>query len=456
MTSVLLIYPFFLGRRDRSRFRFPPLGVSYLAASLQHAGHHVHLLDCTFRRKNDALAEALHVGADIVGLYCMVTMLDDCLWFARNLRGHCRLLIAGGPLPTCEPSTFVKDFDVVVRGEAEQTLQEIVHAWEARSGFAWVAGIVYREANSAEVPDGRVIATTARPFVRDLDAIPFPARELLPNDRYIAYGKDRYGFSITTVMSSRGCPFRCDFCSNVVFGASYRERSALNVVDEIEQALALGYDRISFADDVFTLNRRRAIAVCKEIRRRGLRFEWECLGRVDTMDDALATEMRSAGCTRVFFGIESGSDRILELMNKRITTKQARAAVEVAHRAKLEVGAFFILGYPGETNETILDTLRFATSLPLAYLGLTLPYPLPGTSLYERTKDRITRSWEPDHGGLLGHMLTYAGEFSEAKMRFGLLKGRVQFEMQRRLGRMAPLAVALFEKPSDWVFRMLR
>ncbi len=456
MTSVLLIYPFFLGKHDRSRFRFPPLGVTYLAAVLRRAGHQVHLLDCTFRSKRDALDEALRVGAEVVGIYCMVTMLDDCLWFARTMRGFCKLLIAGGPLPTCEPSTFLDDFDVVVHGEAEQTLQDIVNAWEAGSGFASVAGVTYREATSATESDGRVIATAARPYIRDLDAIPFPAREMLPNDRYIAYGKNRYGFSITTVMSSRGCPFRCDFCSNVVFGGSYRKRSAPNVVDEIEQALALGYDQISFADDVFTLNRRRAIAVCQEIRRRGLRFRWECLGRVDTMDDELASEMKIAGCSRVFFGIESGSDRVLKLMNKLITTEQARIAVETAHRAKLDVGAFFILCYPGESDDTVLDTLRFATSLPLAYLGLTLPYPLPGTTLYERIKGRITRPWKADHGRLLGHVLTYASEFSEAKMAFGLLKGRVQFEMRRRLGRLAPLALGVFEKPSDWVFRLLR
>ena len=227
-----------------------------------------------------------------------------------------------------------------------------------------------------------------RAFAPDLDRLPFPARDLLPNAAYIRHGRRRYGSSVTTVMSTRGCPFACEFCSNVVFGDSYRARSPVSVVDEVEQALALGYDRISFADDVFTLERERVVAICDEIRRRGLRFPWECLARVDSVDEALAREMRRAGCTRVYFGIESGNDDVLRLMNKRITAAEARDAVEAAHRAGLEVGAFFILFYPGETDDTVLETLRFAGSLPLDYLGLSMPYPLPGTALHERLRDR--------------------------------------------------------------------
>jgi anaerobic magnesium-protoporphyrin IX monomethyl ester cyclase len=227
-------------------------------------------------------------------------------------------------------------------------------------------------------------------------------------------------------------------------------------VDEIEEALALGYDRIAFADDVFTLNRRQVMAICTEIKKREIQFKWECLGRVDTLDYDTAVEMKAAGCARVYFGIESGNDRILKLMKKQITTAQARAAVEAAHRAGLEVGAFFILFYPGETDETVLDTLRFATALPLDYLGLTMPYPLPGTALYDRVKNQIFRDWRPEDSLLWSHVLIYDSEFSEIKMWFGILKGHVQFEMRKRLGKAAPLFLNLFEKPTDMVLRLLR
>jgi len=459
MTSVLLIYPFFRRRLDRSRFRFPPLGVAYVAASLQEAGHDVRVLDCTFLSRAKAARLALAAKADVVGISCMATMEEDARWFAQHLRGRCGLLVAGGPLPTCDPDAFLGHFDVVVRGEGEQTMRELLAAFEAGADLGAVPGVACRRGSGARAHGeggGAALCAPPRPFARDLDAIPFPARELLPNARYIAFGKKSYGYSITTVMSTRGCPFRCEFCSNVVFGESYRERSPVDVVDEIEEALALGYERISFADDVFTLNGRRVLEICAEIRRRRLRVAWECLGRVDVFDPATAREMKDAGCFRIFFGIESGNDAILRLMKKQITTAQARSAVEAAHRAGLEVGAFFILCYPGETDDTVLETLRFATSLPLDYAGLTMPYPLPGTALLERVGDRVTRAWRPQETLLVNHTLTYEGDFSALKMRFALLKGRAQFEMKRRLGRCAPAALRLFEGPTDRLFRRLK
>jgi anaerobic magnesium-protoporphyrin IX monomethyl ester cyclase len=457
MTSVLLIYPFFIPPRDRSIFRFPPLGLSYLAASLQEAGHEVHLLDCTFINRNDALSIAKANRAEVIGIYCMVTMLEDCRWFAKQLRDHCQLLVAGGPLPTCDPLPFMEYFDVVVRGEGEQTMQELLRAYEENLDLSTVPGLVHRTKNSLPGrSEGEISLSAKRPFEKNLDSLPFPARELLPNEQYIQYGKKKYGYSITTIMSTRGCPYCCEFCSNVVFGGSYRERSPKNVVDEIEEALNLGYERISFADDVFTLNRGRVLGVCEEIRQRGLQFHWECLGRVDSMDYSTALEMKKAGCTRIYFGIESGNDQILKLMNKNITTEKARNAVEAAHHAGLEVGAFFILFYPGETDDTVLNTLRFATSLPLDYLGLSMPYPLPGTALYKRIKHQITREWRAGESLFGSHVLTYDSDFSEAKMWFGIMKGHAQFRLKRRLGKIAPLFLNLFEKPTDVLLKIMR
>ncbi len=457
MTKVLLIYPFFKPRRDRSVFRFPPLGLGYIAASLQGAGHSVSLLDCTFMIRDEAMNRAVAEQAQVVGIYCMVTLEEDCLRFARKLRDQCQLLIVGGPLPTCDPITFLDDFDVIVRGEGEQTVLELLQAWELGEDWSNVAGIAFRQNGKASRKStGGYIETKPRAFARDLDRLPSPTREMFPNEGYIRYGRKKYGYSITSVMSTRGCPFHCDFCSNVVFGNSYRQRSVYSVVDEVEAALDLGYDRIAFADDVFTLNRRRVFAFCEEIRKRGLHFQWECLGRVDTMDYETALAMKEAGCSKIFFGIESGDDRILELMKKQITSTQARETVEAVHRAGLQVGAFFILFYPGDTDETVLETLRFATSLPLDYLGLTLPYPLPGTGLYKRMNSKINRTWRPKETLTWSHMLIYDSDFSEFKMWFGILKGHIQFRIKRYFGRVAPLFLVPFEKLSDQLLKLIK
>jgi anaerobic magnesium-protoporphyrin IX monomethyl ester cyclase len=447
VSSVLLIYPYFRPRVDRSQFRFPPLGVLYVAAAARAAGHDVRVLDCTFLRREEAARLALAARADVVGISCLSTLEDDCLAMAGLLRGRCRLLVAGGPLPTCDPGRFLDVFDAVVRGEGERTTVELLAAFAGGDDIGGVPGVLARAGTPAkEAPP--------RPFEQDLDALPFPARDLLPNAVYIADGRRRQGAAVTTVMSTRGCPYACDFCSNVVFGASYRARSPGDVADEVEEALALGYDRISFADDVFTLERDRVAAICAEIEQRGLRFAWECLGRVDGFDAETARRLRAAGCDRVFFGIESGVDAVLRLMNKRTTAAQSRRAVLAAHEAGLQVGAFFILCYPGETDDTVLETLRFMTALPLDYLGLTVPYPLPGTGLYERVGGR-TRVQRRGARLITRHAVTYAGDFSPLKMRAALLKGRLQFEMGRRLGPFGPAALRLFEPATDALFRRL-
>ena len=266
-----------------------------------------------------------------------------------------------------------------------------------------------------------------RPFADDLDRIPFPARDLLPNEQYQRFGRRAYGHSITTVMSTRGCPFSCEFCSNVVFGGSYRERSPGNVLDEVEEALALGYERISFGDDVFTLRPPRVLAICDEIKRRGLRFSWECLGRVDTFDLALARQMKSAGCFRIFFGIESGNDRVLRLMHKQITTAQARAAVAAAHQAGARGWGLLHPLLPGRDRR---HGARHAALRRLTAARLPGPYdavPPARDPAAGARGQRHTRAWRPRRRLLLDHELTYDADVSEVKMRFGLLKGHLHF-----------------------------
>ena len=182
MSSVLLIYPFFRRSLDRSRCRFPPLGPAYVAASVRQAGHSVRLLDCTFLRRDQALGMALAAKAVVVGIYGMATMLDDCLWFAERLRPHCDLLVAGGPLPTCDPAAFAEHFDVVVRGEGEATMVEVLaaHGRARTSARAGRRGAPRRRRSAP--PHARPAAPAPpRPFAPDLDGLPFPARDLLPN-----------------------------------------------------------------------------------------------------------------------------------------------------------------------------------------------------------------------------------------------------------------------------------
>jgi len=457
MTTVTLVYPYFRPQHDKTIFRFPPLGLGYIASYLRQNDISTSLIDCTFLSQQEALDRIQKTNPKIIGIYSMFSMKHPAIRMAKLLRNNCEVLVAGGPLPTLCPEDFLEDFDIVATGEGEQTMLELVSAIENRRSVSAVRGIVYKKQKKNDDP--RVVYTPPGGFIEDLDSLPFPSRDFFDNQSYKNHYSEKFGYTTTSLISSRGCPFNCDFCSRAVFGRGFRTRSASNIANEMESVQTLGYDRIWFADDCFTLNRKRLLIICDEIIQRRLKMDWECLSRVDTIDMETALKMRQAGCIRVFFGIESGNDAVLALMKKKATAKKARKAVLTTKSAGIQAGAFFIVGYPGETDKTILDTLKFASSLPLDYLSFTMPYPIPGTSLYEKVKDTIEfDDWnEPKHRTLTEHRLIYRSDFSEAKLKFAIVKGSTQFRLRKFLGNRgyAFLGEPL-ERLTDCVFRLLR
>ena len=454
MAKVTLVYPYFQPSNDNSIFRFPPLGLGYIASSLKAQGTPVELVDCTFLTHEEAVEKVKRSNPQIIGIYSMFSMKKSSLEMAQLLRDNCDLLVVGGPLPTLDPTDFLGFFDVAVIGEGEESMVELADCMEKNAGFSAVKGIAYKQG-------GKLKFTSSRDFVQNLDDLPFPSRELFNNEAYKKYYSKKFGYTITPMITSRGCPFSCDFCSRPVFGNDFRTRSPANIVDEVEAIVPFGYDRVWFADDCFTLNRNHVINVCDEMIRRGVDVDWECLSRVDTMNREVALKMKRSGCVRVFFGIESGNNEVLSLMKKQITVEQARKAVYNAKDAGMQAGAFFILGYPGESDGTVLDTVRFASGLPLDYLSFTLPYPIPGTPLYERVKGNggvVVDDWEePKNWSLIRHKLLYGSSFSEAKLKFAIGKAHLQFYGRRYLGKKGYDIMGLpFERLTDIAFKLLR
>jgi anaerobic magnesium-protoporphyrin IX monomethyl ester cyclase len=454
MTTVTLVYPFFRPRPDRSIFRFPPLGLGYIVSYLRQHGVSANLVDCTFLNENEALEQVRESKPDIVGIYSMFSMKAPALRMAKHLKKDCEMLVVGGPLPTLRDEDYLDDFDVVGVGEGEETMLEVVEAVEGHRSLSTVKGIAYKNEGNRN----HVIRTTDRETIQDLDRLPFPARDQLNNGAYKQHYKERFGYTTTSVITSRGCPFTCDFCSRAVFGHEFRTRSAVNIVDEMESVRTLGYERVWFSDDCFTLHKKRLLSICDEIVRRRLDINWECLSRVDTIDRQTALSMKKAGCVRVFFGLESGNDNVLALMNKQTTIREARKAVLTMKAAGVLVGAFFIVGYPGETDNTILDTLRFASSLPLDYLSFSVPYPIPGTPLYERLRSAIEFDDldQPKHLSVTDHRLIYRSSFSEAKLKLAIVKGSAQSQLRKTLGDRGYGLLGLpFERLTDYAFRLL-
>jgi radical SAM superfamily enzyme YgiQ (UPF0313 family) len=378
---VLLINPFY----PISETPSPPLGLACLGAALENAGVEVRILDyVVYRYRRDALEAVLKEFKPRVAGATSVSMTFD---HAAQILSDVKtvdpeiLTVMGGPhVSFCAQQTLksVAALDAVVIGEAEETIVELIRAIQEARDWSAVDGIAYRAGS-------KIITTAKRKWIKNLDALPLPARHLLPLGRYRALGMP---ISMTT---SRGCPYKCIFCvGRKMVGARVRYHSADRVAAELQYLASLEFHQINIADDLFTANQQHCLAVCDKILDRQLAINWTAFARVDTVSEKLLSKMKAAGCSAVSFGIESANPAILNTIRKGITLEQIRNAVRMCRRAGIRAYASFILGLPGETPQTIKETVDFATDLQqegLAY-GFHILAPFPGTEVRERA-DRL-------------------------------------------------------------------
>jgi radical SAM superfamily enzyme YgiQ (UPF0313 family) len=378
---VLLINPYY----PISETPSPPLGLAYLAAALEQAGVEVKILDyVVYPYRRDALESVLKEFKPQVAGATAVSMTFD---HARQVLSDVKaidpqiLTVMGGPHVTfCAQETLESftELDAVVVGEGEETLVEFLRAVKCDRNFDKVNGLAYRA-------DSKIVTTAKRKWVKELDALPFPARHLLPLGRYRAL---RMPISMTT---SRGCPYKCIFCvGRKMGGVKVRYHSAERVATELQYLANLKFHQINIADDLFTANQNHCLAVCEEILRRELEINWTSFARVDTVSEKLLSKMKVAGCTAVSFGIESANPAILNTIQKGITLEQVRNAIRLCRRVGISPYASFILGLPGETPQTIKETKAFAAKLQqegLAY-GFHILAPFPGTEVRAQS-DRL-------------------------------------------------------------------
>ncbi|MCM2266182.1 MAG: B12-binding domain-containing radical SAM protein [Elusimicrobiales bacterium] len=359
---------------------YPPLGLMYLAGYLRARTAHTAVIA-------DMVAQRLVLGdlagllerhrPDAVGVYSASATANSVYKICARLKELAPTLpvIVGGPHADIFPAETVAwpAVDYVVRGEGELTLAELLDRLAGGGDPAGVAGVYSKK-------DGVAVSGGDRPPVADLDELPFPARDLTEYKKYhSAIGKDKVA---TTLMTSRGCPYRCNFCF-VQYGGRYRARSAANVLAEIEECLKLGIREFFFFDEIFTVDKKRVLAICDEIVRRKLDITFEVRSRINTMDAEMLAALKKAGCERISYGVESACDEVLKAMNKRITAAQAREVTALTQRAGIEVFLDFMLGYPGETREQMLRTMAFARELDPDYVQFAITVLIPGTTIYD-------------------------------------------------------------------------
>ena len=369
----------------------PPLGVTYVAAAFEAAGAEVRIFDYIVSGyspdKLRAQLDAFQPG--VLGATSVTLNFPQAAAIVSEAKRHrpSLLTLMGGPHVsfTAEQSLAAyPGIDLIVRGEGERTIAELMAGGMEPASFGNVPGVAFRS-------NGRTVITDPQPFIEDLDALPLPARHLLSLSRYQALG---YSISLIT---SRGCPYSCIFCQGRrMVGKKVRLRSADRVVDEIEEILSYGIDRINVADDLFVSQSGRVKEVCSEILRRGLRFQWSAFARVNTVDRQTLRLMKEAGCDSVSFGVETGNAEMLKVIRKGITREQVREAVDLCKETGIIAHTSFIVGLPGETPETLKETGEFAAGLGSLY-GYHFLTPFPGTTVREEVEkydlEILTDDW---------------------------------------------------------------
>jgi radical SAM superfamily enzyme YgiQ (UPF0313 family) len=377
---------------DEERGYNPPLGLLFLAGELLERGRHtVSVIDCQVEQMGyDRLEEVVaDHQPDLVGLTAMTLTLVDVTRTAATVRraAGCPIVV-GGPHAAIYPAETARlaDIDYVVQGEAEKSFADLCDRLEDGAPLDGVTGLHYEL-------DGEVETGLPPAYLEDLDELPFPARQLTPYHKYTSLLAKRE--PVTTMFTSRGCPFRCTFCHRPAMGKRFRALSASRVVDEMEECVRMGIPEILIYDDTFTVQKDRVWRICHEILRRDLDVVWDVRAHVNTVDGDLLRLMRRAGCARIHYGIEAGTDRVLRKLKKGITTARAHQVLAETRRAGISTLAYFMIGNPTETRQEAEQTIRFARSLPADYVHITILTPFPGTPLYmEGLRDGV---FEKDH-----------------------------------------------------------
>jgi anaerobic magnesium-protoporphyrin IX monomethyl ester cyclase len=391
MRVVLALPPFNMSRSYsaagtlKQRGILPSLGVGYVASSVEAHGHDVAFVDSSVLGLDTvgAAQAVLAEKPDVIGISCLTRLAPATYAMADELkrRNGSIPIVLGGPHVTCFPDEILQacsSIDILVPGEGEQTFADLLDHLATGKPLDEVLGIIYRDA------DGKVRTTPVRDPERNLDLFPHPARHIYPNDLYIPLPNQSRRRPVTTVMTSRGCPYgRCKFCyQGGRYSAPYRRRSAANVIDEIGRLVKdLGIREILFWDDNFCINPKWIHAFCDGLDREKLDLTWTVLGRVNTVTLDMLQRMFASGCYSVYYGLESGSQKMLDIINKGITLDDSRAAIEWARKAGMEVRGSFILGMPHETPALAEETIRFACELNVDWLIFFLYRLQPGTPL---------------------------------------------------------------------------
>jgi radical SAM superfamily enzyme YgiQ (UPF0313 family) len=391
MPELLLTHGYFL-YEDPKELQimkpYAPLGILYLCSHLRNQGFDVEVFDTTFSNR-EALFQHLRTETpSVVGIYANLMTRGNVVEILKVARAAGWKTIVGGP----EPGAYALEYlqagaDLVVFGEGELTMQDLLEAFRSgATNCASIPGLAYLDGN------GNMHETPQRTQIANLDTQPWPARHAVDISRYVKTWRDAHGKGSVNFITARGCPYKCRWCSHQVFGQTHRRRDPLLVVDEVEWLLqTYSPDMVWVSDDVFTINHKWIRDYASEMRRRGLRIPFECISRADRLNPEMLDLLAELGCFRVWIGSESGSQRILDAMDRGVKVEQVQQAVALTRERGIESGMFLMWGYEGEELDDIEATIKHVSTSKPDIFFTTVSYPIKGTPYYTKVSDRLVQ-----------------------------------------------------------------
>jgi anaerobic magnesium-protoporphyrin IX monomethyl ester cyclase len=423
---------------------YPALGILYISSHLKEKGFSVEVFDSTFSDA-DAFGKRLdEVRPRLVGIYTNLMTRGNVLGMIAIARERGVPVVLGGPDPANHAERYLEHgADVVVIGEGERTVEELIPVFAGdgprSEALRNITGISFRE------DDGTVVRTLPREAIKDLDGQPFPDREAIDLERYLETWRTHHGRSAVSLITARGCPYTCTWCSHAVYGYTHRRRSPENVADEVQLILdRYRPDSLWYADDVFTIHRTWLMNYAAELQRRGIRIPFETISREDRLDEEIVETLAAMGCVRLWVGAESGSQRILDAMQRRTDAARVPEVVGMLRRHGIETGMFIMLGYDTEEVPDLEETVAMLKRADPDVFLTTVAYPISGTPYAAAVSDRIIplASWAEGSD----RARTVAGRHSRRFYRFATrwMVGEVGFHHERRRSRSPRRMAAAF------------
>lgn len=412
--SLLFTHAYYLSddpKEQKIMKPYPPLGLLYVSGYLLDKKIPNTVFDSTFSSQEQQLDFILEKQPKVICIYTnLMTKIEvvKLIKVLKSVKFNFPKIILGGPDVTYNIENYLKaGADFLVIGEGEETTFELYNAILNHQNLHEVNGIAFLENDT-------VIQTKARTKFKELDELPLPNREAIDMQKYLDTWKNNHGQSSMTISTQRGCPYTCKWCSTAVYGQSYRRRPATQVAAEMKM-LKEQYnpDAIWFVDDVFTVSHKWLLAFREEVFKQEALIPFECITRAERLNDEILSLLKEVGCFRIWIGAESGSQKIIDLMDRRVDVNVVKEAIQKTNALGMETGTFIMLGYPGETEEDIATTIQYLKEANPTLYTITVAYPIKGTSLYTEVESKITNQldWETSTDREIEFERTYSKKF---------------------------------------------